>query len=51
MKIEQVTLYKVALPMITTFTSSHGTLTEKPTVIVKVETSEGITGYGEKDEL
>jgi len=33
--------------MITTFTLSYGTLTEKPTVIVKVETSEGFIGYGE----
>jgi L-alanine-DL-glutamate epimerase-like enolase superfamily enzyme len=47
MKIERVTLYKVNLPMIIPFTLSYGTLTEKPTVIVKVETSEGITGYGE----
>jgi O-succinylbenzoate synthase len=30
---------------------SYGTLTEKPTVIVKVETSEGITGYGEAASL
>jgi O-succinylbenzoate synthase len=47
MEIKRITLYKTALPMITSFTISHGTLTEKPTVIVKVETSEGITGYGE----
>jgi O-succinylbenzoate synthase len=47
MNIKRITLYKVALPMITSFTISHGTLTEKPTVIVKVETAEGITGYGE----
>jgi O-succinylbenzoate synthase len=33
--------------MIHPFTLSYGTLTERPTVIVKVETSEGIIGYGE----
>lgn len=37
--------------MITSFTTSFGTVTEKPTVIVEIETSEGIKGYGESAAL
>ena len=37
--------------MITSFTTSFGTVTRKPTVIVKVETTDGITGYGEAAAL
>jgi len=51
MKITKVTLYKVDIPMITTFTLSYGTLTERPTVIVKLETSEGIVSYAEAASL
>jgi O-succinylbenzoate synthase len=37
--------------MIITFALSYGTLTERPTVIVKLETSDGIIGYGEAASL
>ncbi|MEO0166865.1 MAG: o-succinylbenzoate synthase [candidate division WOR-3 bacterium] len=51
MKIKKITLYKVAVPMITSFTTSFGTITNKPTVIVKAETNEGLIGYGESAAL
>ena len=37
--------------MITSFTTSFVTVTEKPTVIVKVETNEGLVGFGEASAL
>jgi O-succinylbenzoate synthase len=51
MKIKQITLYKVSIPMITSFATSFGTVKEKPTVIVKAETADGIVGYGESSAL
>lgn len=51
MKIKKITLYKVEIPMITSFTTSFGTITSKPTVIVKVESNEGMIGYGESAAL
>jgi len=47
MKIKQITLYKIEIPMITSFITSFGTITKKPTVIVKITDEEGIEGYGE----
>ncbi|MBV9690670.1 MAG: o-succinylbenzoate synthase [Ktedonobacteraceae bacterium] len=37
--------------MVTSFTTSYATFTNKPTVIVKIETYDGITGYGEAAAL
>ena len=37
--------------MNTSFTTSFGTITEKPTVIVRAETSDGIIGWGESAAL
>lgn len=37
--------------MNTSFTTSFGTVTDKPTVIVKIETSDGVIGYGESAAL
>lgn len=51
MKIKKITLFKVEIPMVTSFTTSFGTITNKPTVIVKAETSDGVTGYGESAAL
>lgn len=51
MKILSITLYKVKLPMATSFTTSFGTITSKPTVIVKIKTDEGYIGYGESAAL
>lgn len=51
MKIKKITLFKVEIPMITSFVTSFGKITRKPTVIVKVETNEGLIGYGESAAL
>lgn len=37
--------------MITSFTTSFGTIINKPTVIVRVETNDGVVGYGEAAAL
>jgi o-succinylbenzoate synthase len=51
MKITQIELRKVEIPMITTFTTSFGTLTAKPTVLVRVIVDEGYEGWGEAAAL
>jgi O-succinylbenzoate synthase len=51
MKIKKITLHKVAIPMVTSFTTSFGTIFEKPTVIVKAETNDGFVGFGESAAL
>lgn len=51
MKIKKIILSKVAIPMVSSFTTSFGTVTEKPTVIVKIETEKGIIGFGEAAAL
>lgn len=51
MKLKKINLYKVAIPMITSFTTGFGTITERPTVIVQAETHDGIMGWGESAAL
>ncbi len=51
MKIKKLTILKVEIPMITSFTTSFGTVTSKPTVIVKAENEDGIVGWGESAAL
>lgn len=51
MRIKKITLYKVEIPMITSFATSFGTITKKPTVIVRVETNDGFVGWGESAAL
>lgn len=51
MKITSITLYKVAIPMITSFATSFGKIIERPTVLVKAETDEGLVGWGESAAL
>lgn len=51
MKITKMTVRKVEIPMVTSFTTSFGTLTRKPTVIVTIETNEGYVGWGESAAL
>lgn len=51
MRLKKITLLKVEIPMVTSFTTSFGTVTNKPTVIVKVEDEEGRIGYGESAAL
>jgi O-succinylbenzoate synthase len=47
MKIKKLEASIVEIPMITSFTTSFGTVTRKPTVIVKVTNDKGTIGYGE----
>ncbi|MBI3984648.1 MAG: o-succinylbenzoate synthase [Candidatus Levybacteria bacterium] len=51
MKIKQIDLYKVEIPMVSSFTTSFGTVKEKPTVIIKITTDDGIIGFGEAAAL
>ncbi len=37
--------------MVTTFTTGFGTIDKKPTVLVRVETNDGIVGWGESAAL
>ncbi len=47
MKIKKITLYKVDVPMVTSFAVSSWKLESKATVIVQVEMADGLIGYGE----
>ncbi|WP_099222594.1 o-succinylbenzoate synthase [Listeria costaricensis] len=47
MRIKQVTLYHVKIPMVVPFVTSYGDLYEKECVLVEVMDEEGIRGYGE----
>ncbi len=51
MKIKKITISKVEIPMITSFTTSFDTVKSRPTVIVKAETKNGIVGFGESAAL
>ncbi|MBW2370118.1 MAG: o-succinylbenzoate synthase [Deltaproteobacteria bacterium] len=49
MKIKQVNLYHVTLPLVTPLVTSFGTISDRPMVLVEVraeDKSDGITGYG-----
>lgn len=47
MKITAVHLYAIRLPLQNPFIVSYGTYPDMPSIIVKIETDEGIVGYGE----
>ncbi|MFA9288782.1 MAG: o-succinylbenzoate synthase [Weeksellaceae bacterium] len=47
MKLTKLTIHKVEIPMNTSFTTSFGTVTSKPTVLVRAETADGVVGWGE----
>jgi o-succinylbenzoate synthase len=51
MKITSISIYKIEIPMVTSFRTGFGNITTKPTVITKVETKEGIVGWGEAAAL
>ncbi len=51
MKINKISLYKIEIPMVTSFTTGFGTIDKKPTVLVRVETDTGIVGWGESAAL
>ncbi|GAB4486822.1 MAG: o-succinylbenzoate synthase [Anaerolineales bacterium] len=46
MKLEQITLYPLKMPLISHFETSFGRIYERECVLVKIE-SEGLTGWGE----
>ena len=47
MKITNIKVDTVEVPLVEPFTISLGTITHAKSAIVKVETDEGIFGYGE----
>lgn len=47
MYIKQIDNLKVEIPMVTSFTTSFGTITSKPTIITMLKTNDGYIGYGE----
>jgi L-Ala-D/L-Glu epimerase len=47
MKITAIHLYAIKLPLIDPFVISYGSYDHMPSVIVKIDTDEGIVGYGE----
>ncbi len=51
MKLKKLTILKVNIPMITSFTTGFGSVTSRPTVIVKAETDDGLVGFGESSAL
>lgn len=51
MRLKKITLLKVKIPMVTSFTTAFGTVTNKLTLIVKIEDEQGRIGYGESAAL
>ncbi len=47
MKITSISIFGIKLPLIDPFIISYETYTTMPSVIVKVETDQGVVGYGE----
>ncbi len=47
MKITAIHLYAIRLPLRDPFVISYGSYSDMPSIIVKMETDEGIIGYGE----
>ena len=47
MKITSISIYGIHLPLKTPFIVSYDTYTYMPSIIVKIETDQGIVGYGE----
>lgn len=47
MKITAIHLYAIRLPLRSPFVISYGSYSDMPSIIVKMETDEGIIGYGE----
>lgn len=47
MKIKQVTMYHVQLPMIFEFKTAKGKFNSRDTIIIKTEDYSGLTGFGE----
>jgi o-succinylbenzoate synthase len=47
MKIKKIKLHVIDIPMKKSFTTGFGTIVSRPTIIVKLETTEGLIGWGE----
>lgn len=47
MKLSQVNLYQLAMPLVTPFVTSYGVMKEKPFYLVEVVEENGQKGYGE----
>ncbi|WP_243291600.1 dipeptide epimerase [Bacillus sp. FJAT-47783] len=47
MKIKSIELFGIRLPFITPFIVSYHTYNDMPSIIVKIETDDGLIGYGE----
>lgn len=51
MRIVKIAAYKLEIPMHVAYITSFGTIDRKPTVVVEVETDDGIKGWGEAAAL
>ncbi|MBU1071416.1 o-succinylbenzoate synthase [Patescibacteria group bacterium] len=51
MKIKKVEILHITLPMKFTFTTGFGDISERDAVIVRLETNDGVVGYGEAAAL
>jgi O-succinylbenzoate synthase len=51
MKITKITLHHIEIPTKYPFTTGFGTITSRPTIIVKAETKDGLIGWGESSPL
>lgn len=47
MKIKEIEIYAIRLPLVDPFIISYHTYDDMPSIIVKVKTEEGLIGYGE----
>lgn len=47
MKIEKITMFHVQLPMKFNFKTAKGSLNLRDTIIIKVESPKGLSGFGE----
>jgi O-succinylbenzoate synthase len=51
MRIAKIAAYKLEIPMYSSYVTSFGTIDRKPTVVVEVETDDGVKGWGEAAAL
>lgn len=47
MKIQQVDLYHIRIPLVSPFTTSFGTTTDRDAIIVRAVSADGVVGWGE----
>ena len=46
-RLREVAVHVVHMPLVTTFRTAHGTTTEKRTLIVRAQDEDGVVGWGE----